>query len=318
MLQYQRTSKFWQRVRSMKFKEMRKTANGQERASVTLKELKTLWFNTGTLCNLKCENCYIKSSPTNDRLSFLTMLEVKGVLADVSSVETKVIGLTGGEPFLNPEIIDILHLCLSSGYEVLVLTNANRVIKRHEESLLKLLSQFGHKLQIRVSLDHYSKEIHEKERGPLTFDRTLNQVKWLYDRGFNISIASRSLGDETEEQALKGHEELLNQHRISIDTTRSLVIFPEMESGKDVPEITIHCWDILNKKPEHQMCATERMIVKRKGDESISVMPCTLLAYDDKFVLGKNIKEAEKKVYLNHKFCAEFCVLGGASCSSTA
>ena len=90
----------------MKFKEMRKTANGQERASVTLQELKTLWFNTGTLCNLKCENCYIESSPTNDRLSFLTMLEVKAVLADVSSVETKVIGLTGGEPFLNPEIIE--------------------------------------------------------------------------------------------------------------------------------------------------------------------------------------------------------------------
>ena len=46
-------------------------------------------------------------------------------------------------------------------------------------------------------------------------------------------------------------------------------------------------------------------------------MPCTLLAYDEQFELGQSLKEARRTVQLNHRFCAEFCVLGGASCSST-
>ena len=89
-----------------------------------------------------------------------------------------------------------------------------------------------------------------------------------------------------------------------------------MKSGRDLPEITTACWDILSKSPNDQMCSTERMIVKRKGDEKPSVMPCTLLAYDDEFKLGNSLKESDTRVYLNHPFCAEFCVLGGASCSS--
>ncbi len=88
-----------------------------------------------------------------------------------------------------------------------------------------------------------------------------------------------------------------------------------MDQNRDVPEITTACWSILNKKPTDQMCATERMIVKKKGAALPSVMPCTLLAYDEQFELGHRLENALRTVQLNHKFCAEFCVLGGASCS---
>lgn len=300
-----------------KFDRMDKTADGQERASVSLSSIKTLWFNTGTLCNLACKNCYIESSPTNDRLVYLTKNDVAEYLSEIDPITTPSIGLTGGEPFLNPSIIEILKTCLDHGHEVLVLTNANRVLKKHQHSLLELLKEYGSKLQLRVSLDHFSKEVHEQERGPNTFERTLEQTKWLYESGFNISIASRSLGSESSEVAIEGHRKLLETYGIKIDISNKLVVFPEMASGRDVPEITTKCWGILNKSPQDQMCATERMIVKRKGDYRPVVMPCTLLAYDDRFILGYSLKSAQKKVFLNHRFCAEFCVLGGASCSST-
>tara|TARA_Y100000780_G_scaffold232596_1_gene269143 strand:- start:289778 stop:290671 length:894 start_codon:yes stop_codon:yes gene_type:complete len=296
---------------------MDKTADCQERASVSLSSIKTLWFNTGTLCNLACKNCYIESSPTNDRLVYLTKNDVAEYLSEIDPITTPSIGLTGGEPFLNPSIIEILKTCLHHGHEVLVLTNANRVLKKHQHSLLELLKEYGSKLQLRVSLDHFSKEVHEQERGPNTFERTLEQTKWLYESGFNISIASRSLGSESSEVAIEGHRKLLETYGIKIDISNKLVVFPEMASGRDVPEITTKCWGILNKSPQDQMCATERMIVKRKGDYRPVVMPCTLLAYDDRFILGNSLKSAQKKVFLNHRFCAEFCVLGGASCSST-
>ena len=304
-------------MQNTKFLNPEITAKGEPRAWVELKQLKTLWFNTGTLCNLACQNCYIESSPTNDRLVYLEPADFKIFLDEFAQQKPPdLIGLTGGEPFLNPSIIPILELILSSGFEVLVLTNAYRVIKKHKVNLLSLKDIYGSKLKIRVSLDHYTAAIHEKERGAGTFGKTLEQLKWFYDNNFEISIAGRSLQNETRDIAIKGFSNVLKENGINLEVESKLVVFPEMKTQRDVPEITTACWDLLNSSPDNQMCATERMIVKRKGDTAAVVMPCTLLAYDKQFVLGKTLNDARKKVHLNHRFCAEFCVLGNASCSA--
>ncbi len=302
-------------MNDQKFQDMFKTAKGETRASVTLKKLNTLWFNTGTLCNLECKNCYIESSPKNDRLSYLTVNDVAPFLEELE--DCKSIGFTGGEPFLNPSIISLIECVLQKDLELLILTNANRVIKKHRQELIRLKSLYGHKLKIRVSLDHFSKELHDKERGQGAFDKTIEELKWLDENNFDLSIASRSLANESQDESLSGHQHLLSSCGININLEEKLVIFPEMDAGRDVPEITTACWGILSKSPDDQMCASERMIVKRKGEDYPVVMPCTLLAYDDQFVLGKDLKSAKKEVFLNHRFCAEFCVLGGASCSKT-
>jgi sulfatase maturation enzyme AslB (radical SAM superfamily) len=303
-----------------KFSDEKITAKGEKRAWVTLNKLKTLWFNTGTQCNLSCSNCYIESSPTNDRLVYITIDDVTPYLQEITKEEykTELIAFTGGEPFLNPSMISILDVCLETGIDVLVLTNAYRVLKRHERNLLELKDIYGDKFHLRISLDHYTKKIHERERGDKTFVRTLEQIKWLFDNGFKISIAGRSLLEEDQETALSGYQSLMNEYRIGLNLKEldNIVIFPEMNAGEDVPEITTACWDILSKSPDDQMCASERMIVKRKGAKTPVVLPCTLIAYDEKFELGTTLKEADKDVYLNHPFCAKFCVLGGASCSS--
>ena len=94
------------------------------------------------------------------------------------------------------------------------------------------------------------------------------------------------------------------------------VLFPEMDTSVEVPEITTACWDILGKSPASVMCASSRMVVKRKGAQSPTVLACTLLPYDAQFELGSTLQEAEQPVSLNHPHCAKFCVLGGASCSA--
>ena len=98
-----------------KFQDSKTTAKGEDRAWVTLNSLDTLWFNTGTRCNLSCENCYIESNPTNDRLSYLTREDVEAYLQEIKTLKlsTRNISFTGGEPFINPHMIQILDLCLS-------------------------------------------------------------------------------------------------------------------------------------------------------------------------------------------------------------
>ena len=89
-----------------------------------------------------------------------------------------------------------------------------------------------------------------------------------------------------------------------------------MNARPQVPEITEGCWDILGKRPEGVMCSTARMVARRRDAPGPVVLSCTLLPYDAAFELGTTLAEAARPVKLNHRFCAEFCVLGGASCSA--
>src|SRR5258708_25802832 len=100
------------------------TARGERRAWVALGSIDTLWFNTGTLCNLTCRHCYIESSPRNDRLVYLSVSEIAEYLIEIENLGlgTKLIGLTGGEPFMNPALAAMLDLVLARRFRGLVLT----------------------------------------------------------------------------------------------------------------------------------------------------------------------------------------------------
>ena len=303
----------------LKFRDPFVTAGGQPRAHVALRALETLWFNTGTLCNLTCRNCYIESSPTNDRLVWLTAAEVGQYLDEIERerLGTRAIGFTGGEPFMNPELPRMLRDALSRGFEVLVLTNAMRPMAKHRAALLELVGDFGRRLTIRVSVDHYGAAVHELERGPRSWRPTLDGLEWLAAQGFSVHVATRQLSGEGEAALRAGFARLFAQHRIGIDAHDpvALMVFPEMDATVDVPEITEACWAILAKSPDQMMCASSRMVIKRKGQAQCSVVACTLLPDDARFELGTSLAQARRPVQLNHPHCAKFCVLGGAACS---
>ena len=297
------------------------TAKGERRAAVPLSRAETLWFNTGTLCNIECAHCYIESSPLNDRLVYITRAEVAGYLDQAAEREwpLREAGFTGGEPFMNPEIIGILEEALERGLEVLVLTNAMKPLMRPRvmAGLLQLRARYGDKLTLRVSLDHYTAENHDAERGAGAFEKSLTGMRWLNANGFRLAVAGRTLWGEDEASARAGFAALYAREGFAIDAANpgETVLFPEMDESVEVPEITEACWDILGKSPEGVMCASARMVVKRKGAARPAVLACTLLPYSAEFELGETLAEAEAPVALNHPHCAKFCVLGGASCS---
>jgi uncharacterized Fe-S cluster-containing radical SAM superfamily protein len=297
------------------------TAKGDQRASVYLTKLETLWFNTGTLCNITCQNCYIESSPKNDRLVYLRLADVQGYLDEVraDAHPVKMIGFTGGEPFMNRDMIPILQETLERGFETLVLTNAMRPMMRHKEQLKALRDAHGALLRFRVSLDDHRADIHDAERGKGSFAKAMDGLRFLSSEGFQIEIAGRRLGAEREDAARAGYRELFRREGVRIDSGDpvQLVIFPEMIADDNPPEITEACWGILHKSPDDVMCATARMVVRRKGAESAAVVACTLIAYDERFELGRTLKEASVSVPLNHRYCATFCVLGGAACGGS-
>ena len=304
-----------------KFSNQNITAKGEARARVALTHPETLWFNTGTLCNIECVNCYIDSSPTNDALVYITADEVSYYLKQLISRNWQVreIGFTGGEPFMNPEMIEMARRSLAAGYEVLILTNAMLpMMRKHMRyGLTELNTAYPEKLTLRISLDHFNEEQHDTERGKGAFQKTLAGMNWLSDAGIRMAVAGRTIWGDTDSASRTGYSALFAEHGYDIDAQNpaATVLFPELDETVEVPEITTACWGILNKDPSSLMCASSRMVVKRKGANKPAVLACTLLAYAPEFELGASLQEAETDVALNHPHCAKFCVLGGASCS---
>ena len=299
-----------------KFKDQKVTADGSNRAFIEARNIKTLWFNTGTLCNIECKNCYIESSPKNDSLAYLTFEEVKSFIDEAidKNLGTNEIGFTGGEPFMNKDIMKMIDYSLRKRLKVLVLSNAMKPMLNRTKELIKLNHS---NLTIRVSIDHYEKEKHEEIRGKNTYDVMLQGLKWLNENNFNYTLATRLLWNEKEEDLRKNFGTFIKNNNLRLDTNspKELVTFAEMDEKIDTPEITTSCWDILNKDPNDVMCSWSRMVVRKKNLKNPSVIACTLLPYADEFDLGETLTNSLQKIYLNHKHCSKFCVLGGSSCS---
>jgi molybdenum cofactor biosynthesis enzyme MoaA len=300
----------------MKFNNLKLTADGKARAFIEAQDLKTLWFNTGTLCNLTCKNCYIESSPTNDRLSYLSFDEYLTMMNEAKQERFSLseIGFTGGEPFLNKDFPKMLTHAVKQDLDVLVLTNAMKPMLNKKAEILTIDRD---RLTFRISIDHVDQIKHEQIRGANSYEPMMEGLRWLRDNGFKMSLATRLMWGESEEDTRKVFAKFISTNQLPIDaySMKDLVTFTEMDVKKDTPEITTECWSILNKNPKTVMCSSSRMVVKKKGNKKPSVIACTLLPYDEAFDLGSSLKSSMQRIYLNHPHCSKFCVLGGSSCS---
>ena len=261
-----------------KFADPDWTATRERRATVALDRLETLWINTGTLCNITCQNCYIESSPSNDRLVYITAAEAAAYFDEIETgrLGTREIGFTGGEPFMNPHLLAMVErrararLRGAGAHQ----RHAADAAAQDQARAARPAQRFGARLTLRVSLDHYGKALHEAERGARTWARTIAGLDWLAaerlpDRHRRAHLLERERG-ATRARAMRS---LIAEHGWPIDAAdpAELVLLPEMDGRHDVPEITTRCWAILKKSPGDMMCATSRMVVKRQGAERPTV-----------------------------------------------
>jgi hypothetical protein len=184
---------------ALKFSDPGFTARGEPRAVVVPGTLRTLWINTGTLCNITCTNCYIESSPRNDALVYPRYAEVAPFLAEGRAMGATQVGFTGGEPFMNSHLPAMLRDVLEAGQEALVLTNAMKPMRRYADALLALHVVHGARLVLRVSLDHHDAALHDRERGAGSFAQAMEGIAWLARHGIPAEHRRPSrFGDEDE------------------------------------------------------------------------------------------------------------------------
>ena len=291
-----------------------KTPEGQSRGYIQPKNLKELWFHTGTVCNLSCPFCLEGSGPGDARIDPLTFQDARPFLDEALECGVEQFSFTGGEPFVVKDISRILDYALSYR-PCLVLTNATAPLEKRLPEVLPLLEN-PHPLSFRVSLDYPDPERHDGGRGTGAFYKTLSVAKRLFDSGFPVSIARRQLPLERREAVDNAFVPFLVKAGLPRETL--IIRFPDLlrpGCSAAVPQITETCMTMYKSEEDRQafMCNFSKMVAKQSG--RVRVYACTLVDDDQDYALGTALKDTlDVRVMLKHHRCYA-CFSSGTSCS---
>ncbi len=154
-----------------------------------------LWLYTNFDCNLRCDYCCVRSSPTAPRRE-LGLGRVQRIAREAAELGVKEIFVTGGEPFLLEDIGDILVAC-AAAVPTTVLTNGMLFTGRRAESLRALPRD---RIVLQISLDSATPALHDLHRGPGTWARALEGVQRARAQGFRVRLAATVSTDAEAEE----------------------------------------------------------------------------------------------------------------------
>jgi MoaA/NifB/PqqE/SkfB family radical SAM enzyme len=164
-----------------------------------------LWLYTNFDCNLSCTYCVAESTPTAPRRA-LGLANVKRLVDEAVTLGFSDLFLTGGEPFILPDIYDMLAYG-SARLRTTVLTNAMLLKGKRLEKLRAIAKD---NLIVQVSLDGGRPEHHDPYRGEGTWAKTVDGIERLQAHGFKVRLAT------TETPANTAHLAELHQFRRSL------------------------------------------------------------------------------------------------------
>jgi len=292
-----------------------RTSAGVSRGYIDAHGLEELWFHTGTRCNLACPFCLEGSSPSADRLDYLSLEEVLPFFNEAKNLGVKQFSFTGGEPFLNKDMLPILKAALAIA-PCMVLTNGTKPLLKKLDEIVAL-QNLPHALQFRISIDHPDEVKHDQGRGKGNFKLALESMAQLQKLGFKVSLARHAATKEDKAVQDRLFREVMLGYGIDVSKL-NIVAFPDFLTPgavSKVPEITNQCMTTYQNLESRRgfMCAYSRMVIKRSG--RVQVSACTLVDDDPDYDLASTLTESlETRVMLRHHRCFS-CFSLGASCS---
>jgi len=284
--------------------------------AVSLHHLDQLWFQVaGTLCNLTCDHCFISCSPQNDSFGFLSLEQVRERLQESVALGVKEYYFTGGEPFLNREMVEILEETLRYG-PATVLTNGT-VLKDEWLNRLRAAADASlFSLEFRVSIDGFSPETNDPIRGTGTFDRAMKGVVRLVDHGFLPIITAARTWPDTEETAVVN--QFVKTLKKSGYSRPRLKILPTLQLGAEENRTHGYREDervtaemLQNFDVDHLICSHSRIVTDR------GVYVCPILIDADDAHLGESLNDSLDDFKLAHGACFT-CYQYGAICSNSS
>lgn len=274
--------------------------------------LDTLWLQvTGTVCNIACKHCFISCGPKVRTHDMLSVEAVRAALSDAVERGVRAIWFTGGEPFLHPQILEILDMALEVG-PVGVLSNGMLIDDTLADALADRFSNAPYNLEIRISLDGCTREQNDRIRGRGVFDAATAGLERLAARGVPALVAVSLVDDDPLDR-----ETLLDLLRgLGLDRPRIKWIPPFRLGREERRGRGYHDWEVLGPDeaahpdaPHRLQCGTSRTVT------SNGVWPCPILINEPGWRLGDDLAGAMGPHRIDHKACTT-CWVEGFTCSA--
>lgn len=154
-----------------------------------------LWLYTNFDCNLSCDYCCVRSSPKAPRRP-LGIERVRRIASEAAELGVQEIFVTGGEPFMLPDIGEILLACVATA-PTTVLTNGMLFAGARLATLRALPRE---RITFQISLDSPTPERHESHRGKGTWARTSKGIQKARAEGFRVRLAATVSTDAEAEE----------------------------------------------------------------------------------------------------------------------
>jgi len=275
--------------------------------------LDALWIQVaGTLCNLACTHCFVTCGPAERRHALLSREEVAAHVADALAMGVREAYLTGGEPFVHPELEAIVEDTLAH-LPVTVLTNGTLFTARRVEWLAATTRASRHALEVRVSLDATEAAGHDAFRGAGAWARTMDGLRALESAGL-WPIVTFTRPPRTDERELAERARgALRAEGLRAARLKFLPLFPlgreRVRSGsapapRSLAGLAPGAFD-----PERLQCGRSRAV------SSAGVHVCPLLVDEPGGRMADSLAGAARPFALFHDACVT-CWATGMTCAN--
>ncbi|HET7436365.1 MAG TPA: radical SAM protein [Thermoanaerobaculia bacterium] len=281
---------------------------------VPLQALDTLWFQVaGTICNIECTHCFISCSPKNHSHEMLTLADVQRRLDEARELGVREYYFTGGEPFMNRDMLPILEATLKQG-PATVLTNGMLLRPEVCRRLRELFDASEYSLDIRVSLDGFDAESHDAIRGKGVWDRVMWGLRNLADAGINpvITVTTAAEGVASAE----GRARFLEIIRgFGFDKPRLKVLSLFHIGAEETRTRAYESWERLTRDELNEteaatlQCSSCRMITSK------GVYVCPILIEEPEARMGETLAETLRAFPLKYGAC-HTCWVDGVTCTT--
>lgn len=227
-------------------------------------------------CNSNCTHCFRRIEKNTKKISWE---KLKEIIDFGTENNCRYFSFSGGEFFTHPSAYELIEYCLTKNVNVSILTNGLQMdIPFFEKLSNKRLLTF------QISIDGLQ-EKHDMRRGSGSFDKTMSNVKQLFQLGYSLS--AKTVLDEKNYVDLEG---VLQMNWFS-NVLILPVAFPAKERGKHIisneyknfEQVIQLTYRMLGKNSNYSCrCYPQELAIKYDG----GVYPCTEAREHDEYLIG--------------------------------
>jgi len=144
------------------------------------REIEILQINLGLQCNQRCNHCHLESSP--QRREMMEWSTMERVLEAAREACCQLVDLTGGAPELNPHFRRFVKILSQEGHRVQVRTNLTVLLDHGMEEMPAFFRE--HQVQLVASLPCYLEENVRAQRGEGVYGKSIEAIKQLNALGY--------------------------------------------------------------------------------------------------------------------------------------